>query len=280
MLQLTVELRKSLLLVGLMAGALAWAICNWFIAPSYQSKAVIFPPNTHANIHLVAAGIRFGNDKEVGEHLEIMSSVEVQNEMIMRFDLAQRYQLDTSAIYFASNLVTAYTKNVHINRTLNKSLEIIVQDKSPEKAAEMANALVAVSDEFKSRLIKKNIQVAFDAAKQPFIKKQKLVAIMSDSLEVLRQAGEVVWAFGEERKSGRYKNYELQYLKELDRLGYLQEKFEELETLLFNPIPKSYVVSPAVAQPKPVAPKKLLISILASILAMGLLLGFKNIFSR
>ena len=93
---------------------------------------------------------------------------------------------------------------------------------------------------------------------------------MTDSLEHLRQAGESVWTYGEERKSGRYINYELQYRKELELYHKLKVRWEELDQLMAEEIPRSYVVSEAQISAKPSYPKKALTSLLVGFVAVGL----------
>ena len=263
---------KSAIALFILAGIVTYGITYFFITPKYQSTAVIFPPNTHANIHLISAGIRFGYDKEIGEQLEILNSTAVRSALIDEFDLINQYEIDTTDRYWDEKLQKEYSKNISLNRTINKSIEIVVEDKDPNQAAAMANRLVVLSDEHKSEIVMQNVRLAAEAAKKSYLDKAALIQEMTDSLEAMRQAGECVWTFGEERKSGRYQNYELQYRKELDRFMYLKEEWEQLDDLLKAEIPQSYVVSTAVASYKPVFPKKGLFSLLAAcIVGLGYL---------
>ncbi len=268
----TAQIRVPVL-VFLICGILTYGFTYFFITPKYESTAVIFPPNTHANIHLVSAGIRFGYDKEIGEQIEILNSTAVRQALIREFDLIHEYNIDTTDAYFIEQLNKEYDRNISLDRTINKSININVRDKSPSRAAAMANRLVVLADDHKSEIVHKNIALAANAALASYKEKEAIITEMTDSLETMRQAGESVWTYGEERKSGRYQNYELQYRKELDRYLDLKIRWEELDDLLRESTPKSYVVSTAVPSSKPVYPKKGLLSLLAASLAVLVYVG-------
>ena len=258
---------KPALLLFVLAFALTYIITRFFVTPKYESTAVIFPPNTHANIHLISAGIRFGYDKEIGEQLEMLGSSSVRDALVDEFDLIDAYDIDTSDVYWREKLQKEYDRNISMDRTINKSIEITVRDADPHQAAAMANRLVVLADEHKSEVVQRNVKLAAEAAWESYQEKAAVVAQMTDSLEALRQAGESVWTFGEERKSGRYQNYELQYRRELNRYMDLKQQWEELDDLLQAEIPRSYVVSTAIASSKPVYPKKGLLSLIAGLVA-------------
>jgi uncharacterized protein involved in exopolysaccharide biosynthesis len=265
------------LLVFVLAGGITYLITRFAITPKYESTAVIFTANTHANIHLVSAGIRFGYDKEIGEQLEILNASAVRDALVAAFNLITEYDIDTASAFWQEELLREYNNNISLNRTINKSIEITVRDADPHRAADMANGLVALADAHKNEVIKGNIKLAADAALASYKEKAALIAEMTDSLEAMRQAGESVWTFGEERKSGRYQNYELQYRKELDRYHYLKQNWEELDDLLRADTPKSYVVSTAIASGKPVYPKKGLLALLAGALAALGYIALRNL---
>lgn len=260
------HLRIALLLFVL-AFSSAYMLTRFGVTEKYESTTVIFTPNTHANIHLVSAGMRFGYDKEIGEQLEMLSSNAVRDALVKEFDLINVYDLDTTEVYWLEKLQKKYSRNVHFNRTVNKSIEISVRDADAQRAAAMANRLVELADLHKNAVVQRNVALAADAAYTSYQEKAALITEMTDSLEALRQAGESVWTFGEERKSGRYQNYELQYRKELERFLDLKMRWEELHDLKQTTVPKSYVVSAAFPASKPIYPKKGLLSLLAGLVA-------------
>lgn len=260
------HLRIALLLFVL-AFSSAYMLTRFGVTEKYESTTVIFTPNTHANIHLVSAGMRFGYDKEIGEQLEMLSSNAVRDALVKEFDLINVYDLDTTEVYWLEKLQKKYSRNVRFNRTVNKSIEISVRDADAQRAAAMANRLVELADLHKNAVVQRNVALAADAAYTSYQEKAALITEMTDSLEALRQAGESVWTFGEERKSGRYQNYELQYRKELERFLDLKMRWEELHDLKQTTVPKSYVVSAAFPASKPIYPKKGLLSLLAGLVA-------------
>lgn len=276
MIQYIRERWGTLFLIFLVTGTIAYLIAKFAITPRYGSQAVIFPPNTHANIHLLEEGLRFGYDKEIGEHIEIMNSSKVRNAIIKTFNLSEHYRIDTTDRYYNAKLQKKYDKNISIMRTLNKSIHISVEDEDPKVAAGIANKIVEFSDNHKSTMVKENVRLAMESACKAYVEKEEVIVVMTDSLETLRQAGESVWTYGEERKSGRYFNYELQYRKQLDRYLNLKNRFEELETLYKDAVPRSYVVSEASVSDKPVYPQKGLSAILSGLIAVSIFVAFEK----
>jgi uncharacterized protein involved in exopolysaccharide biosynthesis len=256
---------------------LAYLFSYFAFTPLYESNCVFFPPNTHANIHLVSAGIRFGGDKEVGEQLEMIQSEAVQHSMIEEFNLIERFEIDTLSPFWLENLQKKYNSRIHFDRTINKSIVVSVQDRDAKLAATMANRLVELADQHKNSVVKENIRSAAHSAFESFMDMKAIVESMSDSLEVMRLAGESVWNYGEERKSSRFTHYELQYRSELDRYLNLKWHWEELNDLLQAEVPSSYVVSSAIPQGKPVFPKKGLIALIAGFLSALIYLLIRNL---
>lgn len=267
---------KTLTAIFLVSAAATYLLAWVLITPQYESMAVIFPPNTHANMHLIGAGIRFGHDKEVGEHMEILKSNEVRNAMVERFNLVEEFKIDLNNKYFEEELRKTYDKHISFNRTVNKSIEITVRASNPALAAEMANQLVVIADKHKSQMVKENVRLAAKSAEKNYRQKETLIQEMTDSLEALRKAGESVWTYGEERKSSRYQNYELQYRKHLDRYLDLKLRWEELQNLLDENVPTSYLVSTAIPSSKPAYPNKSMLALLAGIACVLMFLSLKT----
>ncbi len=267
---------KILVLVFLIFGVSTYLFCSYFLSPMYQSVAVLYPPNTHSFSHLVSAGMRFGYDKEIGEHVEILESNPVKNSLIQQYDLGEHYKIDKESPYFNDLLLETYNDNISISRSINKSIQITVLDEDPRLSAEMANSLISLADQHKSDIIHSNLKQATNSAKISYENKHTSVRLMSDSLNALRNMGEVVWNLGEERKSGRYSNYEMQYRNELDQLYSFKTKYEELESLLNQEVPKSYIISSAISSSKAVFPRKGLSALLmGGIAALAVFIGLQ-----
>ncbi len=258
---------KLLLIVFVVFSLSTFLFCLFFLSPKYQSIAVLYPPNTHSFSNLVSAGMQFGYDKEIGEHVEILRSNPVKNVLIEKFNLGEHYEIDKHNPYFKDLLLEKYEKNISISRSINKSIQIRVLDKSPELSASIANELIKIADKHKSEIIHSNLKQATNSAKSSYDTKQEIVNIMSDSLTRLRNQGEAVWNLGEERKSGRYINYELQYRKEMEQFYGFKTKYEEMASLLNQEVPRSYVISNAVSSSKAVFPRKGISSILMGTIA-------------
>lgn len=276
MIQLLFRHLKMLISVFLGVGILTYLFCLFVLTPQYRSTAIMYPPNTHAFPHLVAGGMRFGYDKEIGEHVEILQSIPVKTKVIERFNLGEHYEIEKDNPYYQDLLFEEYDENIGVSRSLNKSIVITVLDKDPKISAQIANSLIELSDLHKSEIIKSNLRFAAEAAEKNYLTKNVIVNTMADSLNRMRENGEVVWNLGEERKSGKYIHYEIQYFKELDALYGFKNRYEELVSLLSQEVPKSYIVSEAYPTSKSVFPKKGLTAILmGGICSLSVLLYLK-----
>lgn len=183
--QLFIKNRKILLPIVLAAGLFGFVIAS-IMPVYYKAETVIFPPNTHVSDHLISAGLRFGGDKEIDEHIQLLTSVIVRDSMIRKFDLKTHYELDSNSPTFLDDLFEKYDENVSVNRTAYNSIAISIWDQSPELAANMANQLVDMTDRIKSRMFDENIKAAFQKNEKAYLEKKKEVDLLLRRIEEIK----------------------------------------------------------------------------------------------
>lgn len=245
--------------VGLLFALTAFIYTSFFVTPQYNSFVVIYPSNTHINEHLVSAGLRFGNDKEIGEQVEILNSYDVKDSIIKMFDLAAHYAIDSKGKNSKYDLYQAYDKRISVSRNINRSIHISVLDEDPKWAAKIANAIVEVADKHKSNLIKSNIKTATATAYKnyQYQKNEVLQMELADMADSLSPS--------------------VNLANEREKLAGLKTQYDGLYYVLNLDVPKSYIVSHAIEMDKPVYPKKGLTSLLAGAIGFALVLLLFNI---
>ena len=103
-----------------------------FITPKYKSYAVVYPANISP----------YSDESETEQMLQHLQSKDIKDSVIIMFDLAAHYRVDSSFKYFYSTIYYEFGQNVKINKTPYESVEITVFDKDPEMASDMVNAII------------------------------------------------------------------------------------------------------------------------------------------
>ncbi|MBN1337981.1 MAG: hypothetical protein JXA03_01585 [Bacteroidales bacterium] len=104
----------------------------WFITPKFKSYAVIYPSNISP----------YSEESETEQMLQVLQSKDIRDSIMIRFNLARHYEIDSSYKYFYSTLSYLYSQNVHISKTPYEGVSIEVFDKDPGVASDIANAII------------------------------------------------------------------------------------------------------------------------------------------
>jgi uncharacterized protein involved in exopolysaccharide biosynthesis len=141
---------------AILIGALSLLIVS-FLPVWYQATTTLLPPQESQNsFGLLASVIESSALSRVGlittnspadVFVEIMKSRRVSEALIKRFDLQKRYHIKN-----LDRCLKVLDKHVAIDVRSTKILELKVEDKDPEVAADMANTLVEELDQF-NRLV-------------------------------------------------------------------------------------------------------------------------------
>lgn len=102
------------------------------ITPKFKSYAVIYPANI----------LSYSEESETEQMLQFLQSRDIRDHLIAKYDLAQRYKIDSSYKYFQSTIIYEYSKNVKISKTPYESVLIEVFDFDPQVACDMVNDII------------------------------------------------------------------------------------------------------------------------------------------
>lgn len=185
LLQVIFDNLRLLFFGPLVLGLLALA-ASFLIPPTYTATTKIMPPQQQQSsaaallqnlgalggLAGAATGIKNPNDQFVA----FMQSRTVQDALIKRFKLAERYETE-----FSDDTRKALAKNVRISSGKDGLIAIAVDDKNPSFAADLANAHVSQLAELLSRL-------AVTEAQQRRVFFEKQLASAKDNLTKAEQA--------------------------------------------------------------------------------------------
>ena len=103
-----------------------------FITPLYKSEAIAYPANINA----------YSDESETEQMLQIIQSQDIVDSVVNKFKLMEHYEIDPGYPYWRTALMRAYHENVKIGKTMYEAISIVVFDKDPQIAADMADAIL------------------------------------------------------------------------------------------------------------------------------------------
>jgi len=191
--------RKPLIIISLVA-AIASAIFSgpFFIKPKYESKVILFPGSISSiskailneNAGLKNDLLKFGEEEEAEQLLQILNADEIRFNIIQKYDLMNHYEIDPeNEKYPLTKLNKKYDDNISFRRTELLSIEIKVLDTDPEIASAIANDIANLLDSAKNNMQKDVAVQAFEIVKSEYEDLQKYIFAIKDSLEMLGSFG-------------------------------------------------------------------------------------------
>ncbi|MBI9033770.1 MAG: hypothetical protein JEZ03_04805 [Bacteroidales bacterium] len=120
----------------LVISAIAGGAGSYLLEEKYESKAVIYPSNIS----------EYSDESVTEQMIQWLNSQDIHDSIIKNFNLSHHYELDSNYKYFKTTMEYFYGQNVSIKKTQYESIEIKVQDKDPEIAKEMVDAILHYVD--------------------------------------------------------------------------------------------------------------------------------------
>lgn len=255
----------------------------YFIPKYYKSEIIFYPPSTNSNKILIEKDPRFGSDKEIDEHTQIIKSSIVRDSIINKYNLVSHFKIDTTKQNWPALLYKKLDNNIKINRTPYNSISVNVYDTDPVIAAQIANDLVRISDQVKSSIIKENLKLAFISISREFTEKSfevdNIIQSLNDFMETpislrvtqkdktdtekLKEQLDIQSAIEKARKGGRLKEIEtlFNYQLKLQQLNEIQYSYFQAYVSLNSSMPSCYIITPAEVSYTKVGPKRTIIVI-------------------
>jgi len=148
------------------------------------AKALLSPnPSVEQDV------MQFGEEEQTEQMLQILSSSQIRDKIIEKYDLMDHYGISENARYRRTKLFDTYEENITFRRTEYMAVRITVLDKDPQVAAEIANDIAALLDSTKNSMQKERALKAFRIVEAEYLQEQHEIQMMEDSLTELRKLG-------------------------------------------------------------------------------------------
>ncbi|MDQ3193187.1 MAG: hypothetical protein M3Q58_16505 [Bacteroidota bacterium] len=168
---------KHLMVIGLVAIVLSSFFSGpQFIKPKYKSSSVFYPANI----------LPYGQETPVEQALQTLEGNDVRDEIISKYKLAQRYNIDTSSSGYYSEIVKAYNSNVTFKNTRYESVELEVLDTNPLISKEIAVELIKLYNKKSQNLQRKKSKEVLLIYKNHLVQNQRSLDSIENVLQDLR----------------------------------------------------------------------------------------------
>ena len=288
--------RKVILSTTLIAVAIAVvATMPIFMPPIFKAEAIIYPPATYSAKLIAEYDLRFGADKEIDEHIQILKSSLLRDSIIKRFDLLKHYEIEPNEDNKQFKLNKLYNENIIVERTRYNSISITVFDHDPALAAEICNEIIRTGDKVKTYILKQNLTEAVNNMQQNILAATKELENMGEEMQkinssiVLNYNTLTKQKYAERIKAqidlrdyiSKFRNDKnaallelmFDYEDKLSRFYSLKDSYEQAIQSLNTKIADSYIITPAQIPDKKYAPKRAII-LLVTMLTTLILSGF------
>lgn len=182
--------KKIIAIFTLGAGILV-ALYTLFLEDEYSSNAIFIPPNfsdvksmTYTKARPLSVGA--GGDMDIERMITILGADNVNAHIIKKFNLYKHYNIDTSDIKAASKQMSSkLSDNVKISTMKYTTVQVIVFDKDPKMARDIAAEYLVIADSLIESMAKRkqNLQKLNENLIKIGDERQKLI----DSLKFYRK---------------------------------------------------------------------------------------------
>jgi hypothetical protein len=137
LLQIIIKWKWHLIILAVVAALVSLIVSSpLFMKPRFKSVAYIYPSNVAP----------YSDESETEQMMQWVTSREVRDSVIKKFDLPKHYGISPQEKYYTSILSYVYDKNVSISKTQFASIEVSVTDIDPVMARDMVNAILHYTD--------------------------------------------------------------------------------------------------------------------------------------
>lgn len=289
---------KKFILILTLTGALVSFLITLpsIMPPEYMAESIIYPPASYSDRLNADYDLRFGADKEIDEHIQVLKSAVLRDSIIKKYNLLQHYDIETDHTHRLSELHNKFEDNFSVERTRYNSISISVSDIDPKMAAAMCNDMVLIGDKVKAHILKQNlsqtmISLEKSALEQiselvqseekinkirPEIKFETSSLSTMSSAERFRALLSLTDYVKTAKLNGDKILLELLYNYEsgLNKYIAIRDSYEKAVRNLNARIVNSYVISPAEVPDKKHKPKRFLFLIAGTVLSFVFGCGF------
>jgi Capsular polysaccharide biosynthesis protein len=234
--------------------------------PVYESEAIVYVPLVIPNQQLSQQGVGFAGEHEIDSYIQILKS------SLMADSLLDHLGISLGTPEHKNQGYKKLGSRIKVEKTRYGSVSIKVRDASPEKATDLANYIITLGESIKQNLLLPNREEALLYSKSLYDQKSEEIQTLEKTIESLEQKGSALKRTFEYEKA--LSAYKLEFQEYILRKNQYERAKKDFEA----PLPKVYVVSPAMTAEK-VWPQRLILCVLV-VLVYGILLIVIEIIKR
>lgn len=149
LIKLLYKKRKHIIIITII-GAVITAGMSYLITPKFKSVGAVFPTNIG----------QYSEESPTENLMQFITSKEVRDMVLKRFDLAEHYGLDSNDAKFQTYFIYMFEENVKISQTRYESVQIEVLDKDPVMSQKLVYGIVdATNDHIRNCIDSKSIEL-------------------------------------------------------------------------------------------------------------------------
>ncbi len=274
--------RKLIGIVTVLAAAISIVIA--LLKPDYfKSTAIFYPSNiaTYDRVILFSTESSdkvlnyFGTKEDVSRMLAIARSNDLIDDVIHKFDLVSRYDIDTTSKKWQHRLKKEFEANYRAIRTELGNIEVSILDQDPQIASDMVNYIMEQTDRTNTAMITDRYKGITEKVKAQLTDKGKALQRLTDSLTAFRDTTQVLYRLTRKTTD--------KYLEDYNNLQTLEQQYAFSANNNFSSIFVIEKAKPSDKKSKPVrwliVLTSVLIAFLFSVFAVLLIEQYKLISS-
>lgn len=143
LIQLILKWKWHILIITIIA-AICGAIfsSSAFITPLYKSEAIAYPANISP----------YSDESETEQMLQIINSQSIADSIIEKYDLWDHYKIDRNYQFAKTYMMYEFHEKIKISKTPYEAISIVVNDKDPVVACNIANDILHFYDQKVAKL--------------------------------------------------------------------------------------------------------------------------------
>ena len=176
LIQLILKWKWHILIITLVA-AICGAIfsSSTFITPLYKSEAVAYPANISP----------YSDESETEQMLQIINSQSIADSIIKKYDLWSHYKIDRNYQYAKTYMMYEYHEKIKISKTPYEAISIVVNDKDPVTACNIAKDILRFYDQKVAKLHRDKVGEVVAMYERQLEKKQQGIDSLKNELTEL-----------------------------------------------------------------------------------------------
>ena len=211
LIQLILKWKWHILIITV-AAAICGAIFSSaaFITPLFKSEAIAYPANISP----------YSDESETEQMLQIINSQSIADSIIEKYDLWSHYKIDRNYQFAKTYMMYEYHEKIKVSKTPYEAISIVVNDKDPVVACNIAKDILHFYDQKVSKLHRDKVGEVVSMYERQLALKQQGI----DSLK--QQLSDLGTQFGITNYSGQAREITRGYINGSGKANELKQNLE------------------------------------------------------